>query len=60
MKPSTPFRRVWLAPLVIAFFTAGGLFTALLGDGVWNTLSWIALAIPVASAIWIFSRHDAT
>ena len=60
MKPSTPFRRIWLAPLVIAFFTAGGLLAALLGDGVWNVLSWIALAIPVAIVFWILSRHRAT
>ena len=60
MKPSTPFRGVWAAPLFIAFFTTGGLLAALLGDGVWNVFSWIALAIPVAIVSWIFSRHRTT
>ena len=35
-------------PIAIGVMSAVGLISALLGDGLWDTLSWIALAIPVA------------
>jgi hypothetical protein len=34
-------------PLLIALATAIGLTSALLGDGGWDAVSWIALAIPL-------------
>jgi len=34
-------------PLTIAAITLFGLLSALLGDGVWDAVSWIALAAPV-------------
>ena len=40
------FRQVWLWPVVIALLSAAGLVSALLGDGVWDAVSWIALAPP--------------
>lgn len=35
-------------PVVIAILSTVGLLSALLGDGIWDGLSWIMLAIPVA------------
>lgn len=46
------FKRVWGAPILIGIVTAVGLIAALLGDGVWDALSAVALAIPVAVAGW--------
>jgi hypothetical protein len=40
--------RIFTAPAIIALIVAGGLVSALLGDGVWDGISWAALAIPLA------------
>lgn len=54
------FRRVWRWPLLIAVASLIGLISALLGDGVWNTLSWITLGAPVAVvAIASYRAHPA-
>ncbi|NQD76947.1 hypothetical protein [Pseudomonas sp. CM27] len=34
-------------PALLALLAALGLFAALLGDGWWDTLSWLGLGIPV-------------
>lgn len=41
------FMRLWSAPIMIGILTAIGLLSALLGDGVWDWLSAILLALPV-------------
>lgn len=41
-------RRQWLWPIVLAAATVFGLLAALIGEGgVWRTLSWGALALPL-------------
>lgn len=50
------FRRVWLWPLLIGIASAIGLFSALLGDGMWDALSWATLAIPVAVVLGVARR----
>jgi hypothetical protein len=47
----TSLFRVLRLPLALAAFSAAGLVSALLGDGLWDLLSWLALALPVALAI---------
>jgi hypothetical protein len=39
--------QIFRTPLAIAAITVFGLLSALLGDGVWDAVSWIALAAPV-------------
>ena len=56
MISQSRFRRVYLMPVLVAVFTASGLTLALLGDNLWDALSWLALAIPVVTVIWIFLR----
>ncbi|MCP9626091.1 hypothetical protein NML43_03190 [Rhodopseudomonas palustris] len=53
--------QIFAAPLAIAIITALGLTTALLGDGLWDWMSWIALALPVAVAVgyWQLSARRA-
>ncbi|VVM52480.1 hypothetical protein PS645_00827 [Pseudomonas fluorescens] len=47
MKPrQSSFWKVFAVPLVIGLLSAAGLFAALLGDGVWDSLSWLGLGIP--------------
>jgi hypothetical protein len=42
---------VFATPIVIALFSAAGLFAALLGDGVWDALSWLGLGVPAVLAL---------
>lgn len=50
------FRRLFEIPIVLAVITIAGLLSALLGDGIWNVLSWIALSIPLAVIIFYAGR----
>jgi hypothetical protein len=46
-------------PLLIAAVSAIGLASALLGDGVWDVLSWLTLAAPVVLAAVHLRRSKA-
>jgi hypothetical protein len=41
---------VWRWPLWIGIASLVGLVSALLGDGIWDLLSWVTLALPVLIA----------
>jgi hypothetical protein len=44
---------VWRWPAALALLSVFGLLSALLGQGgVWWGLSWIALAVPLATIAW--------
>ena len=49
---NSPFMRLWGMPIVLALLTTIGLILALLGDGVWDGLSALALGTPVAVGAW--------
>jgi len=51
------FGRVWLWPLLLAIAGLVGLISALVGDGVWDVLSWLALGTPIAVVIAAASRQ---
>ena len=51
--------QIFLAPAVIAAVTAFGLTSALLGDGIWDQASWLALAVPLAVIAFYVSRRSA-
>jgi hypothetical protein len=52
MKPrQSNFWKVFSTPLVIGLLSAAGLFAALLGDGIWDALSWIGLGVPAVLAL---------
>ncbi len=55
MSHSFPFRKVYGPAVVIAVITLYGLLSALLGDGMWDALSWVALAVPLAVIAWKYS-----
>jgi uncharacterized protein YqfA (UPF0365 family) len=46
------FLRLWGAPIVLAVLTIIGLISALVGDGVWDYLSAVALGVPVLTGAW--------
>jgi hypothetical protein len=45
------FRFIWGVPIALAVLTIFGLLAALLGDGIWRALAWLAIAIPVLVAL---------
>lgn len=47
-------------PVLLGFSSAIGLVSALVGDGVWDALSWATLAAPVAVIAWRCKRNPAT
>jgi hypothetical protein len=51
--------QIFLAPAVIAAVTAFGLTSALLGDGIWDQASWLALAVPLVVIAFYVSRRSA-
>lgn len=46
------FLRVFGPPVLLAVISAIGLLSALLGNDIWDVLSWIALGTPVAVVAW--------
>ncbi|WP_141696504.1 DUF4175 domain-containing protein [Pseudomonas sp. S3E12] len=53
MKPrQSSFWKVFGIPLGIGLLSAAGLFAALLGDGLWDSLSWVGLGIPALIGAW--------
>ncbi len=52
-----PLAVILRLPAAIAAVTAAGLVCALVGDGLWDAVSWVALAIPIAVAAWGVARR---
>lgn len=54
-------RQIFAAPIVIGVLSTVGLISALVGDGLWDGLSWLSLAIPcilpVAFIAWPRKRR---
>lgn len=46
---------VW--PLVVGVLSLIGLVAALIGDGLWDAVSWATLLPPVAVVIWAWTRR---
>lgn len=44
--------RLFAWPLAIGLLGALGLFAALLGDGAWDTLSWLGLGVPAVLGLY--------
>ena len=52
-----PFLRMWGAPIGLALLTIVGLISALVGDGVWDHVSAVALGVPVLLCLWFGLRR---
>lgn len=59
MKGAThsPFLRLWGMPILLGVLTTIGLVSALLGDGIWDTVSAFTLGAPVAVGAWFALRR---
>lgn len=51
--------QIFLAPAVISAVIAFGLVSALLGDGIWDQASWLALAVPLVVIVYYVFRRPA-
>ena len=49
--------QIFLLPAAISLVVVFGLVAALLGDGIWDVASWIALAVPVAVVTLFLSKR---
>ncbi|KOP52197.1 hypothetical protein OX90_24905 [Pseudomonas coronafaciens pv. porri] len=49
-RPSR-FWKTFAMPSVVALLTAAGLFSALLGDGWWDTLAWLGMGSAAALSV---------
>ncbi|MCG6206968.1 hypothetical protein LPW26_20180 [Rhodopseudomonas sp. HC1] len=47
MAEHRTLRQIFAAPLVVAVLSGIGLVTALVGDGVWDMVSWLSLTLPI-------------
>jgi hypothetical protein len=55
VKPT--FRKVWAVPLALVVLGGVGLVAALVGDGMLDTVSWLALGVPVLVILWAWRRR---
>lgn len=58
MSHSSEFRRVWGMPILLGLLTAFGLLAALLGQGAWHWLAWLAIATPIAVMAYHLCRRE--
>lgn len=57
MKTSLTGIQIWGMPILLGLISASGLIAALLFDGIGDTVSWLALAAPVVTALWFGVRR---
>jgi hypothetical protein len=55
-------RGLWMIfrwPLLLAVLSLFGLLSALIGDGVYDWLSWLSLGVPLGllGLVWLRMRH---
>jgi hypothetical protein len=50
--------QIFAFPVIIALIVAFGLVSALLGNGIWDSASWIALALPLAVIIFFVWKRQ--
>jgi hypothetical protein len=44
--------QIFAMPLLLGVLTTVGLIAALVGDGVWDGLSWLTLGVPVVVCLY--------
>lgn len=48
--------QIFIIPLVLGVLSTVGLISALVGDGVWDGVSWITLGIPILLCAYFFLK----
>lgn len=44
--------QIFFIPVVLAVLSAAGLVAALVGDDLWDALSWLTLAVPAVICVY--------
>ncbi|MDR6193221.1 hypothetical protein [Siphonobacter sp. SORGH_AS_0500] len=54
------FWHIWTIPLLLAIVSLGGLISALVGNDLWDVLSWLTLSIPllVIGRFWLWPQGN--
>lgn len=63
MKPAPRARRqtngqIFAIPALLGVLSIIGLVSALVGDGVWDVVSWVTLAIPILLCGYFFLKRS--
>jgi hypothetical protein len=48
--------KMWGMPILLGILSGIGLISALLEDGIWDTLSWLTLGIPLLLIGWFWAK----
>lgn len=48
--------QIFVIPFVLGILSTVGLISALVGDGVWDGLSWITLGIPILLCVYFLLK----
>ncbi len=48
--------QIFRIPAILGVIGTVGLLSALIGDGAYDVLSWVALGLPVALVAWYWAR----
>ncbi|RZI93053.1 MAG: hypothetical protein EOP39_31780 [Rubrivivax sp.] len=56
-KARASFLFTWGWPIFMGVLSAVGLLAALLGNGPWDWVSWVALGIPALACCWLGLRR---
>ena len=54
---SQSLKQIFAIPAVVGLATVVGLISALVGDGMWDALSWVTLGLATAPALWYSMRR---
>jgi hypothetical protein len=46
--------QVFCVPILLGLLSVVGLLSALLGNDIWNAISWLALGLPCALLAWFW------
>jgi hypothetical protein len=49
--------QIFAVPMLLGVLTTVGLFAALVGDGIWDALSWLTLGVPIAVCLYCLARR---
>jgi hypothetical protein len=44
--------QIFAVPLLLGVLTTVGLIAALVGDGIWDGVSWLTLGVPIAVCLY--------
>lgn len=50
-------RQIFAIPMVLGLLSVVGLVSALVGDGFWDGVSWLTLAIPIVLCGYFFLKR---